>query len=297
LNVNSYVPPPSLNIYRPLESTALKALSLLEDSSQRDVDDRLLQLPEILEQGEPLLAKKVVALGDDVVIKFGKTIDPTELHIMQYLTMNCPAVRCPKPLGFVVLGKVRYLFMTRVQGSTLHSLWPSLMVQQRDGVRNSLEEMLSAMRSLVWTPGTPLGTLSEPHICQDARTYVRTGGPFYNEAEFNSFLLRDPLPRISSSYLRWMQSCLRDDHKIVMTHGDLNPHNIILQKEDDGSVSVSGLIDWALGGWYPEYWDAVKALNIRGTDDESDWWCSLPWTLNQFTAEVAINRLLESCTR
>lgn len=88
-----------------------------------------------------------------------------------------------------------------------------------------------------------------------------------------------------------------DDHRIVLSHGDLNPKNIILLDERDGSVSISGIIDWEMGGWYPEYWDALKASNVRSTDDESDWWCSLPEQFNRYVSEVAINRLVEVSTK
>lgn len=157
--------------------------------------------------------------------------------------------------------------------------------------------MLTDLHGIPWTPGVPLGSLIPPYICKDTRLHVRTGGPIYNEAEFNGFLLRTPLKSVSSSYLKWLRSCLRDDHQIVLSHGDLNPKNIILLDEQDGSVAISGIIDWEMGGWYPEYWDSLKALNVRSTDDESDWWCSLPEQLNRYGSEVAINHLVEISTK
>ena len=59
-----------------------------------------------------------------------------------------------------------------------------------------------------------------------------------------------------------------DDQQIVLSHGVPNPKNIILLDEQDGSVSISGIVDWEMGGWYLEYWDAMKALNVRSTDNE-----------------------------
>lgn len=47
---------------------------------------------------------------------------------------------------------------------------------------------------------------------------------------------------------------------MCFAHGDLNPKNtmiIIFLGKQDGSVSISGIIDWEMGGWYPEYWDAL----------------------------------------
>ena len=45
-----------------------------------------------------------------------------------------------------------------------------------------------------------------------------------------------------------------NSYKIVFTHADLVPRNIIVK---DGHVAA--IIDWGLSGWYPEYWEWTKA--------------------------------------
>lgn len=54
------------------------------------------------------------------------------------------------------------------------------------------------------------------------------------------------------------------NHVIVMTHGDFSPRNIIVQ----GSKVVA-IVDWEMSGYYPEYWEYVKALYRPAW--ESDW--------------------------
>lgn len=56
-------------------------------------------------------------------------------------------------------------------------------------------------------------------------------------------------------YIRAMLS--HHKHRIVFTHGDFRPANIIVK---DGHVAA--IVDWAQGGWYPEYWDFAKAFYI-----------------------------------
>ncbi|KAF5320886.1 hypothetical protein D9619_002116 [Psilocybe cf. subviscida] len=255
--------PSMLDIYLPLEPEALQALSLDPTSPQHLIDAALSQLPTTLSQAEVLrevLSNKVVALNNDVVVKYRRTIEPGELHLMQYISSHCPVVKCPKPLG---------------ENSTLCLAF--VKTEEKSSICTELDDMLTTMRRIPrpTSQNHPLGSVEPPYICQDTRTgYTRTGGPIYNEASFNdSFLLRDPLPRISKAYITWLRSYyLRDDHEIVMSHGDLNPFNIIVQRGAEGDIFISGIIDWEFGGWYPEYWDAVKALHTRGTDDESDWW-------------------------
>ena len=274
-------------------------MGLSDGSSETEIESALIQFPQTFAQGEilhNLCGRQIIGLDSNVVVKCGPKVDPAEHYLLEYLHIHCPTMRSPEPLGFFVLDHKPHLFMTRIKGVTLHSRWPSMSLSQKASVCSKLATMLTDLHGIPWTPGVPLGSLIPPYICKDARLRVHTGGPIYNEAEFNDFLLRTPLKSISSSYLKWLRSCLRDDHQIVLSHGDLNPKNIILLDEQDGSVSISGIIDWEMGGWYPEYWDALKALNVRSTNDESDWWCSLPEQLNRYVSEVAINHLVEIST-
>ena len=43
--------------------------------------------------------------------------------------------------------------------------------------------------------------------------------------------------------------------EIVLTHGDFAPRNILLQ-----NTKIVAVLDWELSGYYPEYWEYVKAL-------------------------------------
>ena len=46
---------------------------------------------------------------------------------------------------------------------------------------------------------------------------------------------------------------MRTDHDIVLNHGDISLHNILVE---DGAIVA--LLDWEFAGWYPEHWDYVK---------------------------------------
>ncbi|KAF8055452.1 kinase-like protein, partial [Lyophyllum atratum] len=294
---HSFAPPPTPQLIHPLVGSALTALGLSERCSLGDIELSLTQLSQTLEGGETLhklFGRQITCLDGRVVVKSGPNVDPAEYCLLAYLQKHCPGVRAPEPLGFVVLGHQSYLFMSRIPGVTLYSRWPSMSDIQKESVCSQLDAMLSDLHSLSWTPGTPLGSLTAPHTCKDARLSTRTSAAINSESEFNDFLLRNPREHISTSYMKWLRTYLVDDHRIVLSHGDLNPKNIILLDGKDDSISVSGIIDWEMGGWYPEYWDSLKALNVRGTDDESDWWCSLPSQLNRYTTEVAVDRLIEA---
>ena len=51
----------------------------------------------------------------------------------------------------------------------------------------------------------------------------------------------------------------RTNYKICLTHGDLTPHNILV----DENVRPVALIDWETAGCMPEYWEYTRALYMR----------------------------------
>jgi thiamine kinase-like enzyme len=65
---------------------------------------------------------------------------------------------------------------------------------------------------------------------------------------------------------RALADALSDTSKIVFTHNDLSPRNIIVVGN-----RVKGLLDWEYAGWYPEYWEFVKFFerptNCKGWKD------------------------------
>lgn len=63
-----------------------------------------------------------------------------------------------------------------------------------------------------------------------------------------------------SQSLRFSDEPSRRGHKIVLTHADLNPRNILVQRDRRGSWRVSAIVDWETAAYYPEYWDYTKAL-------------------------------------
>ena len=156
--------------------------------------------------------------------------------------------------------------------------------------------MLSAMRMIELPPGAPFGSVSSTPVCKDTRRRERRNDcPIYREADFNDFLVSTNTEHAAPYFRTWIRRLLRDDHRIVLTHGDLHGGNIMINDTGDGQLSVS-IIDWELGGFYPEYWELLKAHNLRRVSDQSDWWYHLPTCLGggAYDAERAVDMTLES---
>lgn len=95
-----------------------------------------------------------------------------------------------------------------------------------------------------------------------------------SEVEFNEFLCTQT-GRSNTPWIRMIHSFMRDDHAIVLTHGDLHPRNIMVVWEGamsigdtssalESDIRITSILDWEMSGWYPEYWEFVKALNTVG---------------------------------
>ncbi|RAH70030.1 uncharacterized protein BO66DRAFT_438735 [Aspergillus aculeatinus CBS 121060] len=74
------------------------------------------------------------------------------------------------------------------------------------------------------------------------------------ETQFNTFILEDlvKLPEVLQHYAKHV---LTDNHEIVFTHGDFAPRNILVEGD-----RVTAVLDWEDAGWYPEYWEYIKAM-------------------------------------
>ncbi|KAJ7106975.1 hypothetical protein C8R44DRAFT_637975, partial [Mycena epipterygia] len=80
-------------------------------------------------------------------------------------------------------------------------------------------------------------------------------GPSKNESEFNHFLIKVAEENFGSdSFLAETRKMMRGTHRIVFTHDDFAPRNIMVQ----GDVIV-GLIDWENSGCV-----CCSCLHFRG---------------------------------
>ncbi|KAJ7592778.1 kinase-like domain-containing protein [Mycena floridula] len=246
---------------------------------------------------EPLAlsgSKVIVALNDHVVVKMRPNLRFEEFGLLQFLHRQVPAVIAPRALGYMSVGSISCLFMTRIPGRPLDNCWGTLSLQEKQSVKTLLNDMLSNLRLIHLPTGSLMGSVLDQPVCKDCRRHTRISvSPIANESQFNDFITSSETSRASVGYRNWVLSMMRNDHKILLTHGDLHPGNIIIDTDDNGRISL-GLVDWEMGGFYPEYWEMLKALNTRSIRDPSDWWDCLPSALVGYPCEIAIDRMIEN---
>lgn len=253
----------------------------------------------------------VLDLGQSLVVKVGTCLNPDGITNLQYINAQVPQIPAPKFLGSLSSQQRTYVFMSRGEGVTLESVWPQLSVAEELSVQRQLNDIFHVLRAKGNDQG-PLGLGGfTSGICQDTRRQQRTCEGIASEADFNDFLCRESR-RTQTPWIRMIRSFMGEDHKLVRTHADLHPGNIMvkwdpqtdqeeLKTEADGnidSIRITSLIDWEMGGWYPDYWEFVKALNtidLRGP--LADWCDYLPteaigkWPM-EYSMDLLISRWL-----
>ncbi|KAK0716232.1 hypothetical protein B0H67DRAFT_488211, partial [Lasiosphaeris hirsuta] len=146
-----------------------------------------------------------------------------------------------------------YLLTTRVPGLPLSRCFYVLSDRDCGQTTAELKDYVAQLRDMPsFSPDNAISnTLSE--ACRDPRiSGARPVGPFTDdEAAF-------------SRVLRFSDDPARRGHKIVFTHADLNPRNILVDRvvRSDGATGwgLSGIVDWESAGHYPEYWEYTKAM-------------------------------------
>ncbi|KAL8282045.1 hypothetical protein RB597_009653 [Gaeumannomyces tritici] len=259
-------------------------------------------LNRLLREGEVLHGLHqhwVVDIGSGNVAKIGLGIDPDHISNLQHINEHMPEIPTPRFLGALSGGRLTYIFMSRSQGVTLESIWPDLTVGQKLSVKQQLAEHLKRLRQKSPLAGqTRLGSF-ESGIYKDLRRSLRvSSAPLHSETEWNDFLCKEP-GRTATAFIRMIRSFMTEGHRIVMTHGDLHPRNImVVTGASDGGeadIRVTSILDWELAGWYPEHWEFVRALNTIGSRGRwNDWVEYLPAdAIGQYPVEYSLDCLID----
>ncbi|KAF2188828.1 kinase-like protein [Zopfia rhizophila CBS 207.26] len=188
---------------------------------------------------------------DNTVTKKGRRINLDEQSALYLATeLHLPAPRVHQAQEDSLDGEA-CIRMDFIAGERLDLVWPSMTTAEKDEICQQLRDILTQMRSVPWTNGL-IGSCSGGKV-RDCRQFTDySGGPFLDETSFNSFYL-DLVETIPDPIRDALSKQLRDDHRILFSHGDLAQHNILIK---DGRIT--GLLDWEYAGWYPEHWDYIK---------------------------------------
>lgn len=223
---------------------------------------RLEREPEVLYASPTTM---VFGISAWLVLKITNCHDSEVISNMTYVSDQVPEMPVPAVLGAFIGGGRLWIFMARAPGEPLDGVWTRLTPLQKLSVQTQLTHSFAALvrhqrpPHIFWAG---LGSVAAG-ICKDARRSPRAShGNILTEAHFNDFLCDEP----DSTAMRWVRNIratMRGDHRIVLTHGDLHPRNIMVSvcspwvkptgKLSPGAIRVTAILGWEKAGWYPEH--------------------------------------------
>lgn len=241
-------------------------------------DNSLPSLTEI-ESGGKLLAvqgnTRILLLPNGRVVKYGPTVRIEEAATLRFINQHTN-VLAPRLYGVrIQIGKVfdedgdtgeqrpqTCIFMSYIPGDPLSRLLPNMDDSTISQIISEVKDQVKILRSL--NDEGYIGSINRG-VCLDP--LFRPGGkggygPFESERDMNDFLVENQYKQSSSRKYHMRKAMNSRMHKILFTHGDLVPRNIIVK---DGHLS--GIVDWQNAGWYPEYWEFVRAICTHTPED------------------------------
>ncbi|ODM14618.1 hypothetical protein SI65_09963 [Aspergillus cristatus] len=166
-----------------------------------------------------------------------------------------------------------YIFMEFVEGRNLDGICVGHTNQEKKDICSQLREYVDELQSISTGEEPYIGSVDHGPVMDDVVNWYNNPGPFGSVEEFHNNII-DAFEEMSRegdvrNFLTGMVS--QQKYNNVFTHGDLSPENIIMK---DGKIMA--IVDWAMSGWYPEYWEFAKAFYYC---DWMDDWAIICWEL------------------
>ncbi|KAK4151714.1 kinase-like domain-containing protein [Chaetomidium leptoderma] len=279
-------------IVRELSPELLALLGDFEHLSEAVID--LLDESEVLYKSAWAASCMVFRISDTITAKV--TIEKhitTEYCTLPYLQEHLPQFPAPRLHGVVQIGRYGLLFTSFIPGLDLEKVWPQLNDPEKRAISAQLDKLLNELRTLPYPPNTLLGGI-QGQGCKDGRRAVRVNSePILDAKEFEDFIFAGS-KTASPMYTQFLRTLMpASPAKVVFTHGDIRPANIMVRQDERGPWSVVAIIDWESSGFYPEYWESVKMTNNLTPRDRDDWYLLLPESLSakQYPVQWLVDRI------
>lgn len=150
-----------------------------------------------------------------------------------------------------------WILIQKPPGLQLGSAWPDMDAGARQETTRQLKSHLQQLHRLHPPRAGWIGSVSRGPAFDHRLSNMSTCGPFTSVSEFHDFLAA---PVRSSPRPEWFEkyrSQLADTYGVRVSHADLLGENILL---DPSTGNVTGVLDWEMAGFWPEWWEFRKAL-------------------------------------
>lgn len=181
-----------------------------------------------------------------------------------------------------------WILMERVPGRQLDEAWPIMTEAARRQAISELRSHLSQLHQLRPSRFSWIGSCSGGPAYDHRLDNRSTCGPFASIDKFHDFLVEPikkcPRPEWVAKY----RNMLPDHRVIVFAHADISWENILL---DPTTGSVTGIVDWEMAGFWPEWWEYRKAL--LGSRPQPWWMDILKQIMKEYEPETEADMDIE----
>jgi aminoglycoside phosphotransferase (APT) family kinase protein len=191
-------------------------------------------------------------------------------HHGEWLVMNLVSQFTSIPVprvfgeGFDKTSGRHWFEMELVPGESLEDVWDRLGDLDRENIQEQLRDILLELRQVnpEIIPRSPLiyDNFFWPR-CKDLQEKypsVHTCDKFIEHLVMTLIKTSSVYEPARTAQVVRMLKTLPSGQPLVFTHGNLDPRNIIIDFVD-GKAKIVAVLDWAQAGYYPAYWEYVKA--------------------------------------
>ncbi|KAK0385616.1 hypothetical protein NLU13_6793 [Sarocladium strictum] len=222
-----------ISIIQPLDSSII-ALTTDQQNLEGAQDELLVPgLNYLIAHSQVLWrlhSTAVLEISPSSVVKVGTSIDLDSITNLQYINQHAAGIPAPSSLGALRCGRWTYALMSRAAGETLETAWPRLVPSQKLSVQQQLNTIFTNLRSNSPDDASQqyIGSFTSRR-CKDMRRNLREATkPVQTEENFNDFLCDQPR-RTKTSWIQMVRPLMSASHRLVMTHGDVHPRNIMVE--------------------------------------------------------------------
>jgi serine/threonine protein kinase len=227
----------------------------------------------IRENGTNPPQKAEKAFGS-IFLRYGLSVSPVEGRNMDFVKEKAKHVPIPKIYCAARDGlNCNYIFMENIGGDSLALRWNYMSPQQRNIATLRIGQWLDELRFIGGSRrygNADGGRYYTELFGKSDRPNVPSPGPFATTKEMIEWLIAaytndysDPAVLYEDLFTR-LKVISADDVCPIFSHGDLSPENIRVRT--NGELV---LINWGEAGWFPRWWEYVRAL--RHQERFTDW--------------------------
>ncbi|RKP33750.1 kinase-like domain-containing protein [Dimargaris cristalligena] len=143
--------------------------------------------------------------------------------------------------------------MEHVPGVTLKSVFESLSSDELDLIGVQMRDIVDRLQTYV-SPDNEVGPIVGNSFPVSDK-YVSLASFHDGLCKEISVVFEEP-----DAYPLFQGMFGDNNHKVVFTHNDLFPRNIII---DPTTLAIQAVLDWEYSGFYPEYWEYAKLLTLE----------------------------------